>query len=57
MINDFRNNNGVISNQDKKELKKNLETKSFKVNYSKKNYKIFQLNFDGNPQNNQLNYT
>ena len=56
MINDFRNNNGVISNQKKKELKKILETKSFKGNYSKKNYKIFQLNFDRNPQNTQFNY-
>ena len=55
MINEFRNN-GVINNENKQYLKKHLENKSFKGNFSKKNYKIYQLNFDRNPQNTQFNY-
>ena len=56
MINEFKNNNGVISNQNKKFLQKSLEGKPFKGNFSKKNYKIFQLNFDRDPKNTQFNY-
>ena len=56
MINEFKNNNGVISNQNKKILQRSLEGKPFKGNFSKKNYKIFQLNFDRDPKNTQFNY-
>ena len=55
MINEF-SHNGVINNEYKKYLQKHLEGKSFKGNFSKKNYKIYQLNFDRNPQNTQINY-
>ena len=53
---DYLNEQNYVDKKNHETIENNLKGRSFKVSYSKRNYKIFDILFNRNPTNQTFNY-